>query len=120
MAIFFSVPYNFGTELQPENAEASMGDETTSVELQRHTYTLCLTGTINTPSKVLEELKERDPYHHVSLMSIRDQLVLQSSISTFDLQPCQTNILLITQTHQCCHKLPLHSLLHPLHMPCIV
>ena len=61
MAIFFSVSYNFGTELQPENAEASMGDETISAELQTHTYTLCLTGTINTPSKILEELKEQDP-----------------------------------------------------------
>ena len=30
-------------------------------ELQTQTYTLCLTGTTNTPSKVLREIKEQDP-----------------------------------------------------------
>ena len=30
-------------------------------ELQTQTYTLCLIGTINIPSKVLKELKEQDP-----------------------------------------------------------
>ena len=30
-------------------------------ELQTPTYTLCLTDTINTPSKVLKEIKEQDP-----------------------------------------------------------
>ena len=28
---------------------------------QSRTYTLCLTGTVNTPSKVLKEIKEQDP-----------------------------------------------------------
>ena len=30
-------------------------------ELQAQTYTLCVTGTINALSKVLEERKEQDP-----------------------------------------------------------
>ena len=30
-------------------------------KLQTQTYTLCLTGSINTPSKVLKEIKEQDP-----------------------------------------------------------
>ena len=60
MIIFFPVPYNFGTKLQPESAWTSISYGSISAF-----------------------------FLSVLLVSIRDRLVSKASISTFDLQPCQ-------------------------------
>ena len=60
MTIFFPIPYNFGTELQPESAWTSVSYGSISAF-----------------------------FLSVSLVSIRDRVVSKGSISTFYLQPCQ-------------------------------
>ena len=59
MTVFFPIPYNFGTESQPNSAWAPMSDGT---------FSACFLA--------------------VSI-SIRDRVVSKAYISTFDLQPCR-------------------------------